>query len=527
MKQTAQTVGMLIEDSAERGDATFLQFGNERVSYEQLNASSNRAANALRELGVRVGDKVCVMMNNAPEYLYVWFGLAKLGAVMVPVNVHLRGFGLAYVLHHCDAKTLVVQDEFLEPCRKVLGQPNIQHVMASGDAEAPVSLQAAMAQAEASRNFDLFAKEEEVLGILYTSGTTGPSKGAMLSHFSYLNTGRIFVEYMVRAGKDDVLFTTLPLFHCNAQQLTTMGSLISGARMALEPAFSASKFWEQIRRHRATVFNYIGAMLTMIYKQPERADDADNSIRVTLGGAAPKEIWREFERRFGVQIIEAFGLTETATVSHCNPYESVRLGSVGKPLPYLEARIVDENDQPVAADTPGEIVVRSKRPHAVMEGYYKMAEKTAEAMRGGWFHSGDRGKMDGDGYFYFIDRLKDCIRRRGENISSFELEKTLLRHSSIQEAVALAAPSELGEDDVRVVLVLKPDKALTPEEVIDFCLENMAYFMVPRYVEYRSSIPKTATQRAQKYLLRDEGLEKAWDREKAGYRLRDRGRAKK
>ena len=490
------------------------QFGEETVSYANLDERANRAANLLRDLHIRVGDKVCVVMNNAPEYLDLWFGLAKIGAVMVPVNVHLRGIGLGYVLHHCDAKVLVAHRRFMEPYRKVQGQaPNIKHVIQSGEEGAgSASLETLLEQASGERNFDLFAKEEEVLGLLYTSGTTGPSKGVMLSHFNYLNTRRTLVETMVHAGKGDVLFTTLPLFHCNAQQLTTLGSLISGARMALETTFSASMFWEQIRRHQATVFNYIGAMISILFKQPERPDDADNPARVTLGGAAPKEIWPDFERRFGVKIIEAFGLTETATVSHCNPHGAVRVGSVGKPLPHLEARILDEEDQPLPPEHPGEIVVRSGTPHAVMEGYYKMPEKTAEAMRGGWFHSGDRGKMDQDGYFYFMDRLKDCIRRRGENISSFELEKALLQHPAIQEAVALAASSDSGEDDVRVVLVLKPGHSLSPEAVIDFCQENMAYLMVPRYVELRTSIPKTATQRAQKYLLREEGLDKAWDR---------------
>ncbi len=519
------TIGRLVESMAERrGDEPFLLFEDQTVSFAQLSGRTNRAANSLWEWGVRPGDTVCVMMNNAPEYLYAWFGLAKIGAGLVPINVHLRGDVLAYILHHCDAAILIVHPDLLPPYLAVAGQAsNIKKVVVCGP-ETPDTLNLARAMAEApeERSFDLCEDPDALAGILYTSGTTGPSKGVMLGHYSYLNTGRAFIEQIGGASLQDVLYTCLPLFHCNAQQLSVMGGLMAGTRVALSPKFSASGFWKEIRRHRATVFNYLGAILTIIYKQPERPDDADNPARLTLGGAAPKEIWRDFERRFDVRIVEAFGLTETATFSHCNPLASVRVGSVGKPLAHFEAKIVDEDDRPVPPGTPGEIVIRGVDDRVWMSGYYKMPEKTAEAMRGGWFHTGDRGTMDADGYFYFLDRAKDCIRRRGENISSFEVEQILNKHPLIQESAAVGVPSELTEEDVMAVIVLRPGAELSPEAVVDYCLDQMAYFMAPAYVKFVDALPKTPTQRVQKYRLREEGVEDSWNREAAGYKMRRR-----
>jgi crotonobetaine/carnitine-CoA ligase len=352
------------------------------------------------------------------------------------------------------------------------------------------------------------------MSIMYTSGTTGLPKGAMISHFNYPNTGKIWEEIVVRANPDDVFFTTLPLFHANAQMFTTMGSVSSGRPMVLREKFSASRFFDEIRQYGATVFNYIGAMLTILMKQPPRPDDADNPARITFGGAAPKEIWREFEKRFGVTIMEGFGLTESGGVCLANPYDRIKVGSIGKPLPFCDVKVVDDYDVELPAGISGEIVVRTKVPDAIFLEYYKDSQRTQESMRGGWFHSGDRGYVDEEGYFYFLDRMKDCIRRRGENISSFEIEKAINAHPKVLESAAIGVPSELGEEDVKVFVVPREGSALGPDEIVEWCADRVAYFMVPRYIEFLEAFPKTATERTQKYELRKRPPGVCWDRDK-------------
>ncbi|MCP4577718.1 MAG: ATP-dependent acyl-CoA ligase, partial [Deltaproteobacteria bacterium] len=356
--------------------------------------------------------------------------------------------------------------------------------------------------------------------IIYTSGTTGPPKGALISQFNYVNSGRVWAEDIIDFREDDIFFTTLPLFHANAQMFTTMGALYSGRPFVLRERFSASGFFDEIRQYGATIFNYIGGMLTMLMKQAEREDDAQNPARATFGGAAPREIWRDFEKRFNTTIIEGFGLTESGGVCLCNPPHDITVGSIGKPMTFCDVAIRDENNQEVPIGESGEIVVRQTTPHSMFSGYYKQPDKTDEAWEGGWFHSGDRGYEDENGYFFFMDRIKDCIRRRGENISSFEIEKIVNSHPNVLESAAVAVPSELGEDEVKIYVILKQSEQMAPEELIAFCEERMAYFMVPRYIEFITAFPKTATERTQKFELRKIGIGNAWDREQAGYKLK-------
>jgi crotonobetaine/carnitine-CoA ligase len=318
------------------------------------------------------------------------------------------------------------------------------------------------------------------------------------------------------ARSDDVFYTTLPLFHVNAQMLSTMGSLVSGLPLALAGRFSASGFIDELRCHGATVFNYVGAMLTMIFKQPERDDDSANPARIAIGGAAPAELWPRFERRFGVSLREIYGLTETGCYCLGSPPDDPRVGKIGRPVSWSEVRISRDDGSEAPVGEPGEIVVRSNRPDVLFKGYYKNRRATEEAMKRGWFHTGDRGRLDADGYFVFLDRLKDMIRRRGENISSYEVERVLNSHDSVAESAAVGVPSELGEEEVMAVVVIKPDHTLSPEELIAHCVERIAPFMVPRYVRFAEALPKTATERVQKYLLRGAPVgADVWDREAA------------
>jgi crotonobetaine/carnitine-CoA ligase len=334
----------------------------------------------------------------------------------------------------------------------------------------------------------------------------------MNCHNSYVTAALEFTRNHVRMRADDVLYTSLPLFHVNAQSLTTLGSIVSGRPMVLAPRFSASRFFDDLRDHRATVFNYIGAMLTMLYKQPAKESDTDNVVRLAVGGAAPAELWERFEQRFGLAILEIYGLTETATFCIGSPPDDIRVGKLGLPVSWAEVEVHRPDGSVADAGEAGEIVIRSKRPDTLFQAYDKNEEATTKAMEGGWFHSGDRGRRDEDGYFVFIDRLKDAIRRRGENISSYEVERIVNSHPAVAESAAVGVPSDLGEEEVMIVVVTTDPDGFEPEELVDFCAERMAGFMVPRYVRVREALPKTATERVQKFELRDEGVAGAWDR---------------
>jgi crotonobetaine/carnitine-CoA ligase len=338
-------------------------------------------------------------------------------------------------------------------------------------------------------------------------------KGVVLSHRSYVNTGGYFAHHFGLTS-DDVLHTCLPLFHCNAQQCGFMVAMHLGVPMAINAKFSVSRFWSWIESSGATLSNLMGAMLTLLYKVPAKESDAENPLRKIAAAPIPEQLHRPFEQRFGVQLIEGYGLTETGTMAILNPVNDIRPGTIGLPLEHNEARVVDEHDVEMPAEVPGEIVVRGHIPYAQMLEYFKEPEKTAEAMRGGWFHTGDMGKRREDGYFVFLDRMKDTIRRRGENISSFLIEKAVLDQPDVLECAVFGVPSELSEEDVKVIAVLREGVELEPQALVDWCATRMADFMVPRYVEYRASLPLTETGRVHKFLLRSEGAGAAWDRER-------------
>jgi crotonobetaine/carnitine-CoA ligase len=509
------TVPVVLQARAElTPDAPFLTFERERRTYADSLAAAEQAAAALASLGIGKGDKVAVLLPNSLEILDVWFGSALLGAVFVPVNTGLKGDGLRYIIEHSQAQVIAVDGPLVETLEAALpagGGPRHRFVRGSPDVPSGYEPLGGLLGGSYPRPPEVNVRPEDLASILYTSGTTGLPKGVMNCHNSYPTAGYEFTRRYVRAREDDVLYTSLPLFHVNAQSLTTVGSIVSGCAMVMAPRFSASRFFEDLRACNATVFNYIGAMLTMLYKQPERPDDAQSPVRLTVGGAAPAEIWPAFEKRFGLRILEIYGLTETATFCLGSPPDDIRVGRVGKPVSWSEVRIEREGGTEAPDGEAGEITIRSKREHTLFLGYYKNEEATRKAMAGGWFHSGDRGRRDSDGYFEFIDRLKDSIRRRGENISSYEIERIVNAHPRVAESAAVGVPSELGEEEVMVVVVPKDD-GLDYAELVEFCRERMAEFMVPRYVQVTGELPKTATQRVQKYQLRERGLAQAWDR---------------
>jgi carnitine-CoA ligase len=514
--ERASVPSLLQARAAASPDATFVTFGGETVTYAEMLSRSQAAADALAAVGLGRGDRLALMLPNCMEFLDLWFASALLGAVLVPINTALQGEGLRYLIEHSGAKILVIDAPLAETVNSAVGggpstrQTFLRDPAREGDDVLGSLLDGAHPPASLART-----APEDLASILYTSGTTGLPKGVMNCHNAYATAGREFAVETVRFRAEDVFYTTLPLFHINAQTLTTMGSIVSGRPMVLAPRFSASGMFDDVRAHGATVFNYIGAMLTMLYKQPPRADDAENPIRLTVGGAAPKELWRAFEERFACEILEIYGLTETACFCLSSPPDDVRVGRIGTPVSWSEVRIEGGDGEELAPGEPGEICIRSKRPAVMLMGYYANEEATAQALRGGWFHSGDRGEVDDDGYFMFLDRLKDSIRRRGENISSYEVERAVNDHPAVAESAAVAVPSELGEDEVMIVVVVKDGEELAPETLIAHCEQRIARFMVPRFVRFVTALPKTGTERVRKFMLREQGAADAWDRDAA------------
>ncbi|MFD3450087.1 ATP-dependent acyl-CoA ligase [Microbacteriaceae bacterium 4G12] len=520
MPVNTNLVQFLMSSIEKNSHKVYLQFEEQRITYGELSNRIGKAAAGLYELGVRQHDKVCIMLHNSPEYLDVWFALSFLGAVAVPLNVHLKGEGLQYIINHSDCKLLIADDDFLSnilPCLSSIQRDItlVVHGNQEGNHER-VQLQ------EVLNNNIMYTPTDTISptsinSILYTSGTTGLPKGVMLSHTGYIHSAQAFADDMIRARPDDVLFTMLPLFHINAQAHTVLGAIHAGATIALSKRFSASRFWDEIRDHEATIFNSLGSMIPILCKQPEKENDSQNPTRLTACAATPKEFWQQFEQRFGVQIVEGYGLTETTGFCVANPLHKNRPPSIGVSYPYVETKIIDDKGEELPVGEVGEIIMCSLKPNTFMEGYYKMPDQTEEATRNGWFHTGDRGYQDKDGYVYFCDRMKQCIRRRGENISSWEIEKVVDQHPKVLESAAVGVPSEIGEEDVKLYVVLKQDEVMAHEEVLDWCQEHMAYFMVPRYVEFIDEFPKTATERIQKFKLKEVGINNAWDREKEGY----------
>ena len=341
----------------------------------------------------------------------------------------------------------------------------------------------------------------------------------MCPHNYFLHLARLVVQ-LREGNSQDVFYTFLPLFHINAQLMTVMTTLIADAQMVLSDRFSASTFWDEMREHKVTQFNYLGAVMTILAKQEQRPDDGDNTIRIAFGAACPPDVMAHLEERYGFVCLEGFGMTEIGLVVH-DDIRARRTGSCGRVLDeFFEVQLVDDDDIEVGVGEIGEIVVRPKRPYIMMTEYYNMPDKTLEVCRNLWFHSGDYAKKDEDSYFYFVDRKKDAIRRRGENISSFEVEKVINTHSGVLESAVFAVPSELGEDEVKANVVLKPAEELSPEDLIHYCNERMAYFAVPRYLEFVEELPKTPTNRIEKYRLREMGITaNTWDREEAGIKV--------
>jgi crotonobetaine/carnitine-CoA ligase len=506
--------------------------GGRCFSYAEVDAWSNRVANALASLGVVKGSHTGVLMGNSAEHLAVFLGIGKLAAVAVPVNTAARGELLRYYLTQSDCESVIVDAALVDRLAEVLPQlPLLKRVVVvrggqdevATHADLPASavyvadFEACVAAAtEAPQAFEV--RCSDLLMLAYTSGTTGPSKGSMLSHAAALTYGTSAAEAQGYRSSD-IFYVCLPLFHNNALLAATGAALVCGASVVLSRRFSVSRFWGEIRDSNATITNFLGAMSSFLWSTPPSPGDADNDLRLVSMAPTPKYA-REFEQRFGLTAMNNYGLSDFAMVTSFTAHEPPdKLGSIGKPRRGFRVKIVDEDDFDVPDGEVGEMVLQSDDPWRATTGYYKMPEATLAANRNQWFHTGDRGMRDADGYLWFVDRKKDCIRRRGENISAFEVEQIIATHPEVGNAAVFPVSTQTNDEEVGAVVVRRPGSTVSETELVAHCQRNMAYFMVPRYIQFRDALPTTVNQKVEKFRLRTEferDLSQAWDREAAG-----------
>ena len=504
---------------AEHPDATWLTWKDIQVSWREVLSNGLRAANGLLDLGVRPGERVALLMANRPEFLWAHLGIVFLGAHSVPVNISQRGATLQHILADSESVAAILQDDLRDAVLAVREScPDLRHgVVVDGRPGGGVDwdFERLMSAPDTEPQVEL-SEPSGGVGMLYTSGTTGPPKGVVATNYDLSPLSMVLETLGVQPG--ETMYTPLPLFHANALLISAIGSMLLDARLALAERFSASRLWDECRRDDAVEFNTLGGMISILLKQPARPDDADNPVRTVFSAGCPADRWLEFERRFGVRIVEAFGMVD-APGFLLN--DEGRVGAMGKAKAGVEYRVVGDDDEPLPPHQVGELVFR--HPRGRMTYYHGMPEATDTAYRGGWFHSGDLAEYDEQGFFYYRGRKKESMRRRGENISAWEIETVLNQHSAVQESAACAVPSELGEDEVKVYVIVQPGARLTPEEIVDYCDGRMAHYAVPRYVEFVDSLPKTETQRIQYGILRQRGITPVtWDREQAGHTLRRR-----
>ena len=526
--------------AAEHPDRDYLKFADAPwVSYGEINARANRVANALVARGVAPGESVSVMLPNCEEFIPVWFGILKAGAVMSSINTAYKGDFLSWTINLVEAKKLVISDEYLDRLDLIKAElPLLEHVIVwdSGKREGPdpalphEPLAELMSAPDSEPDGIAYSWTDDAR-IMFTSGTTGRSKGVIKQNAADYFSARGLLEVVsATAGKsveslsEDTFFSCLPLFHSNAQVLSGYPALVAGGRVAYVERFSSSRFWQQVIDAEATIFNSIGAVSYFIWNIPASDLDRAHKVHTCFAAPAPRDIYNEFQERFGVKFIEGYGLTETGMATYMDPTKPGVPGSMGKANPGYEVTIVEPGtDRPLPPDTPGEIVVDMKIPNIVMRAYYGMPEKTAEDFRNLKLHTGDLGRMDADGYFYFMDRVKDYIRRRGENVSSMEVEKQVSDHPGIKEAAAIGVKAGEGassEDEIMVVCIPEGD-APDPAELTHWLAERIPYFMVPRYIRFVEVLPKTPTERVQKVKLREEGITPdTFDREAAGITIK-------
>ncbi|HEX8918486.1 MAG TPA: AMP-binding protein [Chloroflexota bacterium] len=514
-------------------DQPFIIHGEKQISYREFNRRVDHAAAAWHELGVRKGDRVAFVLENRPEFLEAWFGLAKIGGILVAINTRWQLAEVEYFLSLTEPRFVLVGEQFwdvvsgsltsdpspreggLNPSTRL---PHSQgergnwgvRGLTLGDAPHFTNFAALVEKSEPHvPKVELFS--DDPISFISTSGTTGRPKAVMQTHGNFVLTGEGYARW-VELQPGERIYLCLPLFHINSQAYTTMGAIAARATIVLVQRFSASRFWADMSQYGVNVFNFVGSMLAILLKRDESPEERQHAVRLAYGGPIPADPPREeIERRFGLTLISGIGMSETTYGLIESVHGERRPGSLGKPRqhpdPRLvnEARVVDEKGREVPDGDVGELVFRNP---VMMKGYFRHPEQTAETLRDGWLYTGDLVRRDSDGFYYYVDRKKDIVRVRGENVSPAEVEQVLSEHPGVEEAAVIGVPSELTEEEVAAFVVPRSGTNPGSAELVAWCAGRLADFKTPRHLWLVESLPKTETQRTEKHRLREMARER-------------------
>ncbi|MGE5203021.1 MAG: AMP-binding protein [Acidobacteriota bacterium] len=500
--------GFLHLFAAQRREAPerlFARFNGEPITFEALGRMADGLASALRKRGIARGDRVAVMLRNSPAALATIFGLARAGIVWVPVNVQYRGPGLKYILEHCDPRLVIADEDLVATIHgsaaDLQGRPLVIH----GTADAADPLERLLRN---GASFDEPLPEAtDCFAICYTSGTTDNPKGVILTHAMLRFAGEA-AALVSDAREGDVLLMWEPLYHIGGMQLVVL-PLIRGITLAMIDRFSASRILQQTREYGASHIHFLGGILQILMKQPPSDLDRSHGARIAWGGGCPKDIWRAFERRFGVQIRECYGMTEASSFTTFN--DSGAVGAVGRPLPWFSVELRDERDRTVPTGERGEIVVRAHVKNALFPGYFRNPEATAKALRNGALYTGDLGKFDQDGNLIFLGRMTDSVRCKGENVSAWEVERIAAAHPAVEDCAMIGVAAEVGEQDIKLFVKPKSGERIDPAELSAWLGERLAPFQNPRYIAVVEEFERTPSHRVMKHRL-SRDTAGCWDR---------------
>jgi len=496
------TVNDLLAKNVEQNpDKTYVYFKNQSKTYGEFDIITNMVANGLISLGVKKGDRVSIMLQNNLEFLYVIFGCFKIGVVIVPLNVAYSPNEAEYAINHSEAVILITNMEHLNKLDGVrTNLKPLKNTIIVGEeirGKSMVLFSDLISKQTAERP-RVEVKPDDNISILYTSGTTAKPKGVLLTHSTYVSAARAWNE-SIGIMNTDIPMAVLALFHFNAQVYFSIGAMDLNTAFVLEEGFSSSKFWQRAVDMNVTVSCLPGNALVMLDNMPPSEMDKSNKLRIMISGQTPIEIYRKIEQRFNLEIIEGYTLTESGSALFNRPGD-IKIGSIGKPMADVKARIVDDEDHDAPQGEIGQIVLKGP---AVMKEYFKNPEATSEVFRGGWLHTGDLGRVDEEGFFYYTGRSKDTIRRGGENIGAKEVEDVLNSHPKIAESAVIPVPDRIRNEEVKAYIIAKPGEEPNPGEIIRYCKQRLSSFKVPRYIEFIDSFPRTAKMSIKKHELKD------------------------
>lgn len=509
-----ESVPLLLERCAlERPDHVFCRQGDDRITCAALNSRVNRAAHGLAALGLRKGTHVAVMLGHHLDHIVFFFALMKLGAVHVPINVNLKGPGLAYIIDHSAPELLIADGEYAESLDPILVDRlsirQIWRARAPNDQRTFIPISTILLHPDET-NPEVYVRDDDLRTILYTSGTTGPAKGVEMTD-RMLRASALGSTWIGNIQPGSVLHFWDPIYHVFGSEVLVL-SLMVPVTLALVPRFSASQLWGEVREHGATHIHFVGGVLQLLLKQPPSAQDRQHGARIAWGGGCPVGIWRAFEERFGIEIREGYGMTETSSFSTINTER--RLGSIGKAVAYFEVEIVDEHGAVTRPREAGEIRVAENEPGVMVARYHNDPETTRKTIRDGWLYTGDLAYRDEDGFIFFLGRKKDSLRRRGENISAWEVERVINDHPAVEESALIGVTNEFSDEDLKLFVKLRSGQNVEAAELLRWCESRLASFQIPRFVAFVDEFRKTPTQRIQKQFLSMATDDGCFDRER-------------